>query len=58
MFLSRKQIQLAQEAGDLVISPFSEQMLKPASYTLTLGNVLIDAVTGEEIGITAQGFVL
>ena len=43
MFLSKESIKEAVAKGDIVISDFNEENLKPASYTLTL-----DSIYGKE----------
>jgi len=58
MFLSSEQIKKAIEAGDLIISSFLEDNLKPASYNFTLDSVLKDPVSGKEITISEQGYKL
>lgn len=40
MVLSDKDIIQAIKSGEIIIDPFSEKLLKPACYTLTLGKVL------------------
>lgn len=42
MILTRRQIQDAVAAGTIVISPFSDQYLSPASYSYHLGDELIE----------------
>jgi dCTP deaminase len=58
MFLSAEKIKEAVAAGDLLISPFLENNLKPASYTFTLHHILKDVVTGSDIFMAAEGYVL
>jgi deoxycytidine triphosphate deaminase len=58
MFLRAEQIQNAVSLGELIISPFTEQNLKPASYTLTLGEILVVADTREEVRIEGGGYRL
>ncbi|MBI4121795.1 MAG: hypothetical protein HY461_00530 [Parcubacteria group bacterium] len=58
MFLSGRQIKAAVESGELIISPFSDGNLKPASYNFTLDNVLKNPVSGEAISISSDGYKL
>ena len=41
MFLSNTDIKVAVENGDIIISPFDEKRLQPASYDILLGNKFI-----------------
>ena len=38
MILTSEKIKEAIKSGEIVIDPFDENFLKPASYTFTLGN--------------------
>jgi deoxycytidine triphosphate deaminase len=70
MILSRDQIKKYIEAGEILISPFNEDLLKAASYTFTLGNKLKrlkakefidsrqDGQEFEEVGIGPDGYLL
>jgi dCTP deaminase len=41
MFLSDRDIKEAVEAGDIVLTPFEESRLQPASYDILLGNTFV-----------------
>lgn len=58
MFLSSEKIKQAVNSGDLIIFPFFDENLKPASYNFTLDETLKDPLTGKEIIIPSQGYVL
>lgn len=58
MFLSAKKITEAIETDDLSITPFSEIKLKSASYTFTLDKILKDVVTGQDIDMPIDGYIL
>ena len=54
MFLSRESILKAVKNGEIGISDFKEENLKPASYSLTLGSI-----NGKEsLELKPQGFIL
>lgn len=42
MFLSDKDIKKAIKKGDIVLKPFDESRLQPASYDITLGNRFVE----------------
>ena len=58
MFLTADQIKLAVQNGDLEITGFSEENLKPASYTFKLDSVLKDPKSGSEIPVSSEGYEL
>jgi len=58
MFLSSEKIKEAVRLGELIITPYSDVKVKPASYTFTLDKAIKDLSTGEEISIPLEGFIL
>ena len=70
MVLSDKDIKKFIKSGDIVIDPYNEEMIKPASYTFTLNNVFwlpkkvklldlkSDQVEYDEITVGDEGLVL
>jgi len=54
MFLSKDSIREAIRNGDIAISDFNEENLKPASYTLTLGSIK----GKESLELQPNGFAL
>ncbi len=58
MFLSSTKIKEAIASGDLVITPYSESRVKPASYTFTLDGILKNPITKEDIIIPEEGYKL
>ncbi len=54
MFLSKEKIKEAVAKGEIVITDFDEKLLKPASYTLTLGQLK----EGETYVLKPSEFVL
>ncbi len=60
MILSKQQIKKAVEVGEIKITPFNEELLKPASYTFTLGNKIrkLKEVGFEEFEIGQEGCLL
>jgi dCTP deaminase len=69
MILSAESIKAALQKGELAISPFHEENLKPASYSFTLSERLLAPIPvalikvgtelqREEVVIGAEGFVL
>jgi deoxycytidine triphosphate deaminase len=58
MFLSAEHIKQAVATGELAITPFVEENVKPASYTFTLDSTLHDPVSNQEIVMADGGYVL
>lgn len=57
MILSDQDIQTAQDAGSIKITPFDAGQIDPASYDLRVGNQAASSSEGKKINLQETGFI-
>ena len=58
MILTDRQIREAQARGDIVIDPFEESQVQPATYDLRIGNQGATTSSKRKIDIQKDGYLL